>query len=65
MSGAVEGGEDLEPVVPEPVEGSKGQRVGGEHEGGSAFGVHFDKLNVLRGEAGKDLELVERSEGRG
>ena len=48
-----------------------GQRAGGECEGRGDLGVRFDvstssthrRLNELRGEAGKVLELVERSKG--
>ena len=36
----------------------KGRGVGCEGRGD--LGVRFDKLNELRGEAGQDLELVER-----
>ena len=45
-------------LIPEPVEGSKGR--GGGYEGRGDIGVRFDRLNELRGEAGKVLELVER-----
>ena len=55
---------------PEPVEGSKGRRAGGERDGRGDLGVHFDKLNVLGGKQGRSLsmrcpELVEGSKGRG
>jgi len=39
---------------------SKGRMAGVEHEGRGDIGVRFDRLNELRGEAGKVLELVER-----
>ena len=40
---------------------SKGRRGGGSGDNE----VRFDRLNELRGDEGKDLELVERSRRRG